>query len=75
MQASISELSQGHSVCIGAVAATGMALVELVPAGVIEDGEKVQVAPAAGHGQVKVPEAALGLGEETPGALTASGVV
>ena len=53
MQASISVLVQGHSTCVDAVAATVMVELELAPVGVIEGGEKEQVAPAASPEQEK----------------------
>ena len=54
MQASISELVQGHSTRVDAVAATVMVVVEFAPVGVIEGGEKEQVAPAASPEHVKL---------------------
>ena len=47
MQASSPVLVQGHLTCVNAVAATVIVAVELAPVGVIEEGEKEQVAPVA----------------------------
>src|SRR5580698_5996086 len=54
MQASISVLAHGHSTRVNAITATVMVVVELAPVDVIEDGEKVQVAPAASPEHVKL---------------------
>jgi hypothetical protein len=54
MQASISVVVHGHSTRVDAVAATVMVVVELAPVGVIEAGEKEQVAPAASPEHVKL---------------------
>ena len=54
MQASSPVLVQGHSTFVNAVAATVMVAVEFAPVGVIEEGEKVQVAPPASPEHVKL---------------------
>src|SRR5581483_681687 len=54
MQASISELSHGQSTRAVAVELTVMVVVELAAVGVMEEGEKLQVAPVDSPAQVKV---------------------